>query len=109
MFAETDAAGRFVFEGLTPDLFMLQVQSPDAMPIGKYFPFAFVELRVVSTPTPYNIDNGPEATVERSTDRDGTVRAKVRINLSFYASIDGKVTSPDGLPMERCLIEMWRE
>src|SRR5258708_1415216 len=38
MFAETDTAGRFVFEGLTPDLFMLQVQSPDAMPIGKYWP-----------------------------------------------------------------------
>lgn len=45
MFAETDTEGRFVFKALAQDLFMLQVESPEAMPIGKYWPFAFVDLR----------------------------------------------------------------
>jgi hypothetical protein len=102
--AKTDVAGRFVFDDLTSDLFLLLVRSPRAVPTG-----ASVDFRSDPLPTPGSRDTGPGTTVERSKGPDGTLRATVRINLSYYAAIDGKVTSPDGLPMERCLIEMFRE
>jgi hypothetical protein len=104
IFTSTDAAGRFVFDGLAADVFGLLVRSPGAIPIG-----AWLDLRIDPQPIPFNMDNGPGTTVGRSKDPDGTLRATVSINLSYWAAIDGKVTSPDGLPMAKCLIEMFRE
>ena len=109
VFAKTDAAGRFVFKSLTPDLFILLVRSPGSSPIRPMLPFIFMDFRLVPTPTSVNPENAPAVIVEKSKDRDGTLRAKVTIPLSFYATIDGKVTSPDGLPMAGCLMEMFRE
>ncbi len=109
VFAKTDAAGRFVFRSLPPDLFILLIRSPGSSPIRPMWPLVFVDLRLVPTPTSTNLENAPAVTVEKSKDRDGTLRAKVTIHLSFYATIDGRVTSPEGLPMEGCVMEMFRE
>jgi hypothetical protein len=107
MFTKTDAAGRFVFVAPGPDLFILNAQSPGAKS-GPWGTGGFVDLRLAPTPVEFAV-SGPETSIEKSTDRDGTLRAKVTISLSFYATIDGKVTSPDGLPMEGCLMEMFQE
>jgi hypothetical protein len=109
IFTRSDAAGRFAFESLQPDLFILQIRSPGVAPIGMIGGMAFVDLRVAPGPPTYTSGNGPETAVERFTDPDGNLRAKVTIALSYYATIDGKVTSPDGRPMEGCTIEMYRQ
>jgi hypothetical protein len=107
-FTRTDAAGHFVFKALQPDVFLLGVRSPGTSPPGLLNGRMFVDLRLTPTPPPLD-SNFADMTVEKSTDPDGTVRAKITIALTYYATIDGKVTSPDSLPMEGCLVTLYRE
>jgi protocatechuate 3,4-dioxygenase beta subunit len=69
----------------------------------------FLDLRLAPAPPLYSPGNWPGTTVERVTDADGTLRAKITISLPYYSTIDGKVTNPDGLPMEGCLVELYKE
>jgi len=76
-----------------------------------FWPFTFVDLSVSPRPVdqPLPDPSGGKVTIAKSTDPDGTLRAKVTVHLSPYAVISGKITSPDGLPMEHCLLEFFQE
>jgi hypothetical protein len=104
----TDESGRFVGVVPEPDIYILKIDRPGVMPTSRMGPLVFVDLRL--TPTQPESDfNLPGITVQKSRDRDGTFRVTVGIKLSYYPTIDGKVTNPDGLAMENCLMQLYRE
>jgi hypothetical protein len=110
-FTKTDSGGRFRFGNAGRALFTLRAEYPGAFSLGErgYFPAAFLDFRVSPKPLPFSFPKSPEVEISTTADRDGTPRAKISIKLSFYAVIEGKVTSPDGLAMQGCVMEMFRE
>jgi hypothetical protein len=111
IYTRTDAEGHFLFQNLAPALYFVSVESPGFLALAST-PVDFTlprsggtgggGRRVIEVPNA-SVRRG---TVARSTDPDGTLRATVSAALTAYAAITGRVTDPDGLPLEDCPVEI---
>jgi hypothetical protein len=107
LYTRADDQGHFQFAGLKPGVYRLHVESPgflasDYNPVNLMIPRAGAALRSVVSSS----SGLPAATAPRSTDPDGTLRARVTVPLTAQVVIAGKVTDPYGLPMAECQVEL---
>lgn len=107
VYTKADDQGHFQFADLEPGVYLLHVESPgfltsDYNSVDLMIPRAGAVIRrSVSSSSGL-----PAATVTRSTDPDGTLRAKATVPLTAQVVIAGKVTDPYGLPMAECQVEL---
>lgn len=104
---KTDAKGQFILRAPGRGLYFLAIYSPGIMYVFMLGPIVDVDLR----PSVPSVISDPRigAAIATSTDRGGTVHAKLAITISFYAIIDGQVTGPDGRPAPRCAVQVFEE
>jgi hypothetical protein len=113
LYLRNDAGGHFLFGNLSPALYRLSVEAPGFLKPA----LTFVDFMVPHSSAAGSAIGGahtstcclPSATVTRSTDADGTLHARISVPLAAYAVIAGRVTDPDGVPLEDCAVEILRK
>lgn len=101
VFAKAGADGHFVFENFAPPAHMITAESPGFLRSMTYLPGRGSYRTSVAS-----ANDGPKVEVDLSIDADGTSHVKLSIPLLAYAVITGRVTDPEGLPIEGSSIEV---
>lgn len=107
LYTKADDQGHFQFAGLKPGVYLLHAESPGFLTSD----YNSVDLRIPCAGAVVSgfvrSSNGlPGATVTRSTDPDGTFRAKATVPLVAQVVIAGKVTDPYGWAITECQVEL---
>jgi hypothetical protein len=108
-YAKADAKGHFVFQGLSATNYYLAAESPGYLEVtNRRADFSARFARGNADPNTCVIQPGSSG-IAKTTDADGTVHGKTPVSLVKAAAIAGRVTDPDGLPMENARIEILRK
>jgi hypothetical protein len=100
LYLKSDAGGHFLFRNLPPALYQWSVEAPGFLQPAQP---AFLDLTVPPAgpicvgPGGVRPSTGPSTI---ATDADGTTHARIAIPLTAYGVLTGKVTDPDGVPLE---------
>ena len=103
VYLRSDAKGHFLFNNLLPAIYLVSVDAPGFLKPAYPTPVQFM--------LPHKSASGsaeccmPGKIVSGSADADGTLHATVSIPLVAYAAITGRVTDPNGVPIENCPVE----
>jgi hypothetical protein len=105
LYLRTDAGGHFLFRNLLPASYRLSVDAFGFLQPAS----AFVDL---TDQRPMAIGAAPggtqpsSGTLAKVTDADGALHARTSVALVAYAVVTGKVTGPDGIPLEDWAIDI---
>ncbi|HLJ45423.1 MAG TPA: carboxypeptidase-like regulatory domain-containing protein [Bryobacteraceae bacterium] len=102
VYAKADPHGHFSFENLAPNNYSLSIESPGFQPDERLS----INLSAKSS-APLRCDLA-DADIKRSTDANGTRHISVTLRLVPSAVITGKITDPDGFPVNGGSIELTR-
>ena len=105
LYLKSDSAGHFHFRNLSPALYDLRVETPGYLQPPQP---VFLDL-AVPQPGPGWRVGYPRATgttFDTARGPDGSLHATISVRLTAYAVITGKVTDPDGMPLEDWSIQL---
>jgi len=101
--------GQFVFQSLEETNYYLAAQAPGYLDvINKRADFSARLRSQGADPNTCEIQPG-SGDISKTTDASGTVHGKIAVALTKGAVIGGRVTDPDGLPMENARIQILRK
>jgi len=99
LYLKSDAAGHFVFREVPPALYLWSVDAAGfLLPQPSFLDLTVPEKGpICAAPGSAHTATGG---FDTSTDRDGTIHARISVPLTAYAVVTGRVTDPDGMPLE---------
>lgn len=113
IYARTDANGHFAFQNVTPGMYQVAAESPGFLrqSASSIDVSARGSLRATVRQTVFSRGMGtlPDAVVKRSISDDGILKVHVSIPLVAYAIIHGRITDPEGRPIDGASIEINRK
>lgn len=109
LYSKSDASGHFLFNNLPPNFYRVSVEAPGFVkPTSTSVDLAVHRAKTTGSAGRIsgNANCCVPATVTGTADADGNLHARISIPMVAYAVITGKVTDPNGVPIEGCPVEI---